>query len=274
MIKPDKLNFLTAGIPTISKDYSNAFSDLEFLNLDGLEVEFVHGVRYSLKTREAILARENKIITHHGPYYINLNAKEQDKIEASIKRVVDTARAGADLGAYSITYHAAFYLGAESKEVTKTMIERHRTIIEILQNENIDIWIRPETTGKKSQWGTLDEIIELSKNFSQVLPCIDFAHMHARENGIYNTYDEFCTILEKVGSELGEIALNNFHAHVAGIEYGLKGEKKHLIFEESDFNYKDLLKAFKKFDVKGALVCESPNIEVDTKILKDYYMSL
>ena len=274
MIKPDKLNFLTAGIPMISKDYSNAFCDLESLNLDGLEVEFVHGVRYSPKTREAILARENKIITHHGPYYINLNAKEQDKIEASIKRVVDTARAGADLGAYSITYHAAFYLGAESKEVTKTMIERHRTIIEILQNENIDIWIRPETTGKKSQWGTLDEIIELSKNFSQVLPCIDFAHMHARENGIYNTYDEFCTILEKVGSELGEIALNNFHAHVAGIEYGLKGEKKHLIFEESDFNYKDLLKAFKKFDVKGALVCESPNIEVDTKILKDYYMSL
>ena len=39
-------------------------------------------------------------------------------------------------------------------------------------------------------------------------------------------------------------------------------------------NYKDLLKALKAFNVKGALVCESPNIETDTKILKDYYMSL
>ena len=273
-IKPDKLNFLTAGIPAASKDYSNAFCVLDELNLDGLEVEFVHGVRYSPKTRESILSRGNKIITHHGPYYINLNAKEEDKIEASIKRVLDTARAGNDLGAYSITYHAAFYLGTESSEVTKTMIERHKIITETLSAENIDIWIRPETTGKKSQWGTLDEIIELSKNFSQVLPCIDFAHMHARENGIYNTYDEFCKILEKLGNELGEIALNNFHGHVAGIEYGAKGEKKHLIFEESDFNYKDLLKALKTFNIKGALVCESPNIEVDTKILKDYYMSL
>ena len=270
----EKLNFLTAGIPSTAKDYNNAFEKLSELNLDGLEVEFVHGVRYSDSTRNAILNRNDKIITHHGPYYINLNIKEEDKIEASIKRVLDTARAGADLGAYSITYHAAFYLGGTSEEVTKTMIERHKVIIETLGQENNNIWIRPETTGKRSQWGTLDEIIELSKNFSQVLPCIDFAHIHAREDGKFNTYDEFCSILEKLGNELGDVALNNFHGHVAGIDYGNKGEKKHLIFEEADFNYKDLMKAMKKFNVKGAIICESPNIEIDTKILKDYYLSL
>lgn len=270
----EKLHFLTAGIPAQANDYTNAFSVLNNLKLDGLEVEFVHGVRYSEKTREAILNRGDFLITHHGPYYINLNAKEQDKKEASIKRVLDTARAAQDLGAYSITYHAAFYLGEDSKTVTNKMIECHKTIVQTLEDENISVWIRPETTGKKSQWGTLDEIIELSKNFKNVLPCIDFAHIHAREEGKFNTYDEFCSILEKLGNNLGEIALNSFHGHVAGIEYGPKGEKKHLIFEESDFNYKDLLKAFKKFNIKGALVCESPNIEIDTKILKDYYESI
>ena len=270
----DKLHFLTAGIPSNAKDYTNAFVKLEEMNLDGLEVEFVHGVRYSEKTREAILKRNNKIITHHGPYYINLNAKEEDKIQASIKRVLDTARAGKDLGAYSITYHAAFYLGDSEKVLMDRLIERHQIIIDTLKEEDNNIWVRPETTGKKSQWGTLDEIIELSKNFSQILPCIDFAHIHARENGKFNTYDEFCYILDKLGTELGDIALNNFHGHVAGIKYTDKGEKNHLIFEESDFNYQDLLKAMKKFNVKGALVCESPNIEVDTMILKEYYLSL
>ena len=102
----EKLNFLTAGIPSCAKDYSNAFQKLNEMKLDGLEVEFVHGVRYSEKTRESILNRGDFLITHHGPYYINLNAKEEDKIEASIKRVLDTARAAKDLGAYSITYHA------------------------------------------------------------------------------------------------------------------------------------------------------------------------
>ena len=270
----EKLHFLTAGIPSCAKDYKNAFEKLEEMELDGLEVEFVHGVRYSEATREAILNRKNALITHHGPYYINLNAKEEDKIEASIKRVLDTARAAKDLGAYSITYHAAFYLGETSEVVSKKMIERHQKIIEVLQEEDNDIFIRPETTGKRSQWGTLEEIIELSKNFSQVLPCIDFAHIHARENGKFNTYDEFCQILETLGNGLGQRALENFHGHVAGIDYNDKGEKKHLIFEESDFNYKDFLKAMKSFNVKGALVCESPNIEIDTKILKDYYLSL
>jgi len=273
-IKPDKLNFLTAGIPSNAKNYEDAFKKLDEMNLDGLEVEFVHGVRYSDKTRSAILSRGQKLITHHGPYYINLNAKEEDKIAASIKRVLDTARAGADLGAYSITYHAAFYLGGTTEVVTKKMIECHEIITKTLDEEGINVWVRPETTGKRSQWGTLEEITELSKHFSCVLPCVDFAHIHARNNGEFNTYDEFCRALEYISANLGDIALNNFHGHVAGIKYSEKGEKNHLIFEESDFNYKDLLKALKKFNVKGALTCESPNIEADTKILKDYYESL
>ena len=81
-------------------------------------------------------------------------------------------------------------------------------------------------------------------------------------------------MLEYVGSELGADVFENFHAHLAGIEYSAKGEKNHLILQESDMNYKDLLKAFKEFNIKGALVCESPNIENDTKLLKEYYLSL
>ena len=77
-----------------------------------------------------------------------------------------------------------------------------------------------------------------------------------------------------MGTEIGTYALENFHGHLAGIAYSEKGEKHHLILEESDMNYKDLLKALKDFNVKGAIVCESPNIETDCKLIKDYYMSL
>ena len=149
-----------------------------------------------------------------------------------------------------------------------------KIITDTLANDNNKIWVRPETTGKATQWGDLDEIIRLSKEFETVLPCVDFSHLHARYNGIVNTYDEFAEIFEKIGNELGQIALDNFHAHIAGIEYSAKGEKKHLNLEESDFNYKDLLKAFKTFGIKGVIVCESPNIEDDAKLLKDYYLSL
>ena len=122
-------------------------------------------------------------------------------------------------------------------------------ITSTLEKEGNKIWIRPETTGKATQWGDLEEIIRLSKEFETVLPCVDFSHIHARYNGFWNTYDEFASIFEQIGKELGQNALDNFHAHIAGIEYSSKGEKKHLNLEESDFNYKDLLKAFK--EVRG-----------------------
>ena len=234
----DRLYFLTAGVPLRAgtKGYERGFEIHDEMGLDGLELEFVHGVRISDKSREAVKA-SGKIITAHAPFYVNLNAREEEKVEASVQRIIETAQTANELGGYSITYHAGFYLG-QDKELVSEKIKAQTKII------------------------------------TDTLACVDFSHLHARYNGISNTYDEFCAIFEKIGNELGQVALDNFHAHIAGIEYSAKGEKKHLNLEESDFNYKDLLRAFKEFNVKGAIVCESPNIEDDAKLLKDYYLSL
>ncbi len=275
----DKLNFLTAGMPlsTGKGGYGRAFEILSDLNLDGMELEFVHGVRMSDETRELVKKeRESRklILTAHAPFYVNLNSQEEDKVDASVQRIIETGLAAQSTGAFSITFHAAFYMKQDKEEVYQKVKNRISEISKFYHDNNLNVWIRPETTGKATQWGDLDEIIRLSKEFDNVLPCIDFSHLHARSVGKYNTYDEFSKILETVGNELGQRALDNFHAHLAGIDYGDKGEKKHLIFEESDMNYKDLLKVLKEFNVKGALVCESPNIEDDALILKEYYYSI
>ena len=275
--KFDKLNFITAGMPirTGKGSYTQAFDVLKEMNLDGMELEFVHGVRMSDDNR--IFVKEmskNFVITAHGPFYINLNSKEEEKIEASVQRIIDTAAVAAQAGAFSITYHAAFYMGGDKETVFEQVKTQTKRIIDILENEKIKVWVRPETTGKATQWGDIDEIINLSKEFEQVLPCVDFSHLHARSAGEYNTYDEFSKVLEKMGNNIGQYALENFHGHLAGIEYTAKGEKQHLNLENSDMNYKDLIKVMKEFGVKGALVCESPNIEDDCKLLKNYYESL
>ena len=275
----DTLRFTTAGQPicTEGAGYEKAFEVLEQLGLDGMEIEFVHGVRMSPQNQKLVkeLSKaKDMVLTAHGPYYINLNSKEDEKIEASKKRIIDTAKMAESIGGYSITYHAAFYMGMDKKDVYNRIEKSTAEIVETLQKENVRIWIRPETTGKGTQWGDVEEIVRLSKTFEQVLPCVDFSHLHARTNGKYNTYDEFAKVFETIGNEIGQYALENFHAHIAGIEYGEKGEKKHLLLEESDMNYKDLMKAFKDFDVKGVVVCESPIMEKDAVLLKTYYESL
>lgn len=275
----DKLNFTTAGIPicTNPRSYANAFMDLKNMGLDGLEVEFVRGVNMNIQTQSEVkeLIKQNgMVLTAHGPYYINLNAKEEEKIEASIRRIIETAEVAHNFGGYSIVFHAGFYLKQEKDIVYKNILKQFERIIEHLETNKTKIWIRPEVTGKDSQWGDLDEVITISKEFKAVLPCVDFSHMHARTIGGWNTYDDFCKIFERIGTEIGNYALEEFHAHLAGINYGQKGEKNHMMLEESDMNYKDLLRAFKSFNVKGVLVCESPFMEDDARLLKAFYESL
>ena len=120
----------------------------------------------------------------------------------------------------------------------------------------------------------MNEVIKLSNDVEQVMPCIDFSHFFARETGKHNTHEEFKKILEQIEKGIGKEALQNMHIHVSGIAYGDKGEKHHLILEESNFNYKELMKALKEFKVKGVLISESPNIEEDALLMKKCYEGL
>ena len=271
--KPKELRFGTSGIP-ISTEKGDTFDgvrDISKLGLKAMELPFVHSV-YLNKTTAPELAEEAKsndvTLTAHGSYYINLNAKEPKKIGASRSRVLQAAHIGRAAGVWSLTFHAAFYLGIEKETVYDHVKFQMKKIIDELQDAGNDIWIRPETTGKPTQWGDYKEILKLSQELEQVQPCFDFAHLHARTNGKYNTKAEFQQVLEDTEKALGKEALNNMHIHMSGINYGEKGEKNHLFLEDSDMNYKDLMKTLKEFKVKGTLISESPNLEHDALLMK------
>lgn len=211
----------------------------------------------------------------HAPYYINLNSREMDKVVGARDRILKAARAGHWTGARDIALHLAYYHSEPPREVYTRVKSHLGELLAILHDEGIDdVRLRPEVMGEPTQFGTLDEVLDLSTEINGVLPCIDFAHLHARTLGGYNTYDEFCGILRQVEAKLGRQSLDDMHLHISGIAYGPKGERNHLILEESDFNYKDFLRALKDFDCKGLVVCESPNQEVDALLLQETYFAL
>jgi deoxyribonuclease-4 len=150
---------------------------------------------------------------------------------------------------------------------------RPKTVANTLRKEGNKVTISPEVSGKLSQFGSLEEILSLSSEIEGVLPCIDFSHWHAR-TGRSNSYPEFASILRQVEERLGRNALDNMHIHMSGIEYGKKGEIKHLNLKESDFQYVELIKALRDYEVKGLIICESPNLEEDAVLLKETYDSL
>jgi deoxyribonuclease-4 len=127
--------------------------------------------------------------------------------------------------------------------------------------------------GKPSEFGTIEEVLNLCTELEGVGICMDFAHWHARA-GESNSYPEFASILEQIKQRLGDQALDDMHIHVSGIAYGKKGEIKHLNLKESDLQYKELLQALKDYETRGLVICESPNLEQDALLLQETYHSL
>jgi len=272
------LLFGTAGIPLSTKRPStlSGIQRVNELNLDAMEMEFVHSInirRENAPNVKKTAEKENVILTCHAPYYVNLNAKEREKIEASKSRIFNSTRIADMCGAYSVCFHPGFYMKQEPGKVYENIKEEVKDVVKKLENEGIKIWIRPETTGKISQFGSLNECISLSKEISQVLPCIDFAHLFARSIGKMNHYDDFRNALEETEKTLGRNGLENMHIHMSGMHYGPKGERNHLNMKDEDnhFNYTGVLKALKEFKAEGAVISESPNIEEDSLLMQKAY---
>ena len=271
--------FGTAGIPLSANPRTTAdgIKHVKKLGLGAMELEFVHSINITKEKAPEIkkIAEENNIVlTCHAPYFINLNSLEKAKVTASIGRILNSARIADLCGGYSVCFHSGFYMGQEPKKVYDTIKHNLKEIVSALKKENNNIWVRPETTGKETQFGNVDEILQLSQELDNVMPCVDFAHFHARTNGKYNTYREFASILEAIEKKLGKKGLENMHMHITGIAYGPKGEKNHLTLKESDLRYEELLKVLKDFKVKGVAISESPNIEGDALLMKKVFERL
>ena len=269
------LLFGTAGIPRSTKGTGSVsgIKRIRELGLDCMELEFVQGVRMSEKGAKNVLEAANNeevALSVHAPYYINLNSCEEEKLKASLERIYNAAKIGNLCGAESIVLHAGFYQKSTKKHTFESISKALKELTGQFRNEGIPAVLRPETMGKRTQFGTLEEVLALSAEIEGVMPCLDFCHLHARE-GKENSYSEFMEILSKVEESLGKEGLSNMHMHVSGVEYGTSGEKRHLTLKESDLNYPGLLKALKEFKARGRVILESPILEEDALMLRMLY---
>jgi deoxyribonuclease-4 len=274
-----ELLFGTGGVPVTAESRSTeaGIERIAELGLGCMEVEFVQGVKMSPDAAASVgelAARKKVVLTAHGPYAINLNAVERQKVHMSKQRILQTARIAALFGARSITFHAAFYL-KDTPSATYITVRKHlQEVVTTLRKEGNKVTISPEVSGKLSQFGSVEEILKLSSEIEGVLPCVDFSHWHAR-TGKANSYQEFLDVLDKMEGKLGRRALDNVHIHLSGIAYGKKGEIKHLMLEDSDLHYAELLRALRERKAKGVVICESaPDLEQDALLLQRTYRGI
>ena len=188
------------------------------MGLDCMEVEFTYGVRMDPKSAREVgaLAREKGVLLSvHAPYYINLASEEKEKLAASKKRLLDSCQRAHAMGARNVTFHAGFYqtrtAGQTYERIKKALVGLQKQIA----RRKWQVTLCPEVTGKPSQFGSLEELLHLKKETGCGIT-VDFSHLYARQQGDI----DYAAILKKLPKK--------FHAHFSGIEYGPKGERRHI----------------------------------------------
>ncbi len=272
------LLFGTSGIPasTWPKTTRDGVRRVAALGLGCMELAFVRGIYLEAPEARAVagVARNNKIrLSAHAPYYINLNSRDPEKVAASQRRLFKAAQIAGLCGADRLVIHTGYYMGDPPEMVYETVKAQFSALLENLAEDSNPIILHPEVSGKAAQFGTFEEITRLASELPRLAPCVDFAHWHARSSS-FNSYGEFCGLLEDMQKKLGRGALDNVHIHVSGIEYGRGGEKKHLPLRESDLRYEEMVRAWKDYNLQGRIICESPNQEEDALFLQQLYLKM
>lgn len=273
------LHFAVAGVPLSTPPPGGTVKGLlhaKSLGINAMELEWVQRVPPNEERMFEIRKTAGELgmyLTVHAPYYVNLNSPDEAKLAASKKRVLDALRMSELAGVKSVCVHAAFNLGQEPEKVYDNV---RRAVDDIMSNKakhfpSVNLGL--ETMGKQTQFGTLEDVLRISKEFD-IYPVLDPAHLHARYNGAMNSTKEWNDMFDSYEEYLGKKALKSVHMHFSGIAYGLKGEKHHLPLQESDAKWEDFLSVLKKRGIEGTLVCESPLMEKDTLLMQKTYKKL
>lgn len=271
-----KLRFGPAGMPLALKGKRLA-EGIEYtskIGLNALEVEFVRGVR--IRKEDAIEAQKaakekDVILSCHGPYFVNCCSPEKDKQETSKRNLLESLRAADLLGAKIIVFHPGFYQGQSPEVARDNAFKLLSEVIETMKKEKINAVLGCETTGKPSQYGSLDENLEMCKKFPKhIKPVIDFGHISSRENGKIKTVKDYKEIFKKIKDALGKEALEGLHCHFSEQEFTEKGEKRHVPLGTNNHPpFKPLAELIKKNKYRFTIICESPLLEEDALKMKE-----
>lgn len=294
------LKFGVAGFPPnfTKSEYKskreNVFKWINSLGLEWIELQNTYGIK--MPDEQANMYRSlgeqfNVGISIHAPYYITLASDDMDVIRRSQERIIQAYALAEKLNSKRIIFHPGHYSDKTIEGREKALLKLIQALKEI-QNDiplNKGIYLYAETIGKKSQLGSVDEIIEICREVDYCLPCLDLAHVHAFEQGSLYTSEAIYNLLSYVKKSLGKKIDNKWHFHMYPVDYDKNGERGHKAFADRRENVQlnmfdkyvddkyhptvqNFINAVKQIDISGVVVCEAKDSQdVGAKMLKQHY---
>jgi len=277
----DRPRFGPAGVPPAFRELKLSVDEFpKYLSDQGLDAFEYQAVRWGAKPqmREEAAeklgasAREHDVwLTVHGSYFINF-CGNMETIEASKNRLVACAKAADWMGAHLVVFHPGFYGKRSPEEALELCVEAMDGVLKSMRSLGIaHVRLGPETTGKPSQLGSLDEVLTLCERLDSTEPVVDWAHIHARAGGGMRTVGDFRVVVDEIEKRLGSDAVRNLHCHFTHVEFTEKGERRHRTLDEVEYgpDFHHLATLVAELDLKPVIISESPILDVDAQKMRD-----
>ncbi len=249
--------------------------------IDVFEYSFGRGVNLPEATARKIgdaFRASGVEMSVHAPYFINLANPDPEMISKSFNHITSSCKKVKDFGGDRVVVHPATQGKATREEARRVMLDNAARLTDVLGEAGYSgIKICFETMGKLAQMGTLDEIIDICALSPDFYPCIDFGHINAREQGILNKPENYNTILQKMTDFMPNYKVFGMHVHFSKIQYGAKGEIRHLTFADTEYgpDYRPLMELFFAMKLEPVVISESDGTQAeDAAAMKEYFRSI
>jgi deoxyribonuclease-4 len=257
-----QVKFGPSGLGSVKDAISNLEKYKE-LGFTACEIAFTYGPYIKKKEDAEKIGKKAKELgiqlTIHGPYWINLNSEDPEKIVKSKERILECCKVGSWLQATKVVIHPGFY-GKRPKEIAYENVKKVLLEIEEERKEKgYSCKVAIETTGKMNVFGSYEETYNLVKETGCDF-CIDFAHILAREKS-YKFKEVFSLFSDQ----------EEIHIQFSGISYGEKGERAHIKTAEKDL--KELISNLPK-NKAVTIINESPEPVEDSIVALGIYSKI
>ena len=261
------LRFGPAEVPS-RKSPEEAVRLLREQKFNACEIDFAGGFWMDYEWAEEFgkLARKARIVLSvHAPIAGFMGHLERDKkFRMAVGMLDHSTGIAVAASAKLVVFHPGFLLGRTRRAAISAVSKQLNELRARLEGKGRVVPFGIEVMGRVRDFGSLDDVVEISRRSGWVRPVLDFAHMHATSDGAYTDVEPFAAALEAVDEVLEAEA--PFHIHFSDIAYANRNETKHLPYGEGTLRADPLGEALQRFKRPATVISESPDLESDQAI--------
>ncbi len=210
------------------------------------------------------LAKELDVqLSLHTPYYMDL-ISNTELTEKSMDYIIWGGLLANEMGAKYVVNHIGLYGDLSKAQAMKNVVANVKKIKARYRELKLKPKLGFETSGKQVVFGSLEEVISLSKKVKGVLPVANFAHIHARTNGSLKDQKKF----EEVFDKLAPFWKDEYYVHFAGVFYENGNETAIVPIKKGDLKFETLANVLLNNEYNITVISSTPLLEHDAAYMR------